>query len=560
MAPQVRARTGRTTKRPAFFAVVAAVLMAIAATPPVPAAVPTPKIDLQVTKTASAATAVAGGTLSYTIEVTNGGPSGALAVVLEDILPAAVTFSAAASTRGSCSETAGTVTCTIGPMLAGDVVTVTVDVAIAADASGDLVNTATVRNDEPGPGAPEDTDPDNDATSVSTPIPLPPEPARLDVVLFDQDDQGREPGGLVAGDPFTYVFAIVNTGGQAATVDKVEIRLEDQRRLQVSGFGTCRPTRPQVIECPAATVPAGGAATVEIDVVVITGNPMTLEATATAFVAGGAELSDVEPTPVNGGPLQPGPIELRLSMAPPRRSIAIGETATIALRIENVSDFTATGARVAVTVPPGLSLAAGPELWEVPSLPARTGAMVELTLSGDEPGAWLIGGEVVAADQSDAASDPGDGVGSDTARAEVSVTQVLAAALVAPAGLVFADADGDGVADAGEAGHAGVAVRLVDPQGVAVAAALTGADGRYALGPVPAGHRVEVLSAGFVPTTPSARLARSGAVDFGLRAQEMIPATGFAAGEGAAAGLALLAAGVALVALAPRRRSRRRDR
>ena len=65
--------------------------------------------DLAVTKTASNSV-VAGTTLTYTIHVTNSGPSNASGVILTDILPAGVTFvspspcSFRSGVRGSCGR------------------------------------------------------------------------------------------------------------------------------------------------------------------------------------------------------------------------------------------------------------------------------------------------------------------------------------------------------------------------------------------------------------------------------------------------------------------------
>jgi len=102
--------------------------------------------DLVVVKTADQATAQVGIELTYTVTVTNNGPATAVNTVLTDTLPAAgITYVSCATTQGTCAEAGGIVTVTIGDILPGDTVTVTI--VIMPDEGGDLVNTATAVSD-----------------------------------------------------------------------------------------------------------------------------------------------------------------------------------------------------------------------------------------------------------------------------------------------------------------------------------------------------------------------------------------------------------------------------
>ena len=59
------------------------------------------EVDLTITKTDSADPVVAGGQLTYTLVVTNNGPSSATSVVVTDTLPAVLTFVSGSSTSGT---------------------------------------------------------------------------------------------------------------------------------------------------------------------------------------------------------------------------------------------------------------------------------------------------------------------------------------------------------------------------------------------------------------------------------------------------------------------------
>ena len=73
-----------------------------------------PAADLAVTKTDSPDPVAVGQQLTYTVGVSNAGPSSATGITVTDTLPAGVTFNSATPSQGSCSQSAGTVTCSLG--------------------------------------------------------------------------------------------------------------------------------------------------------------------------------------------------------------------------------------------------------------------------------------------------------------------------------------------------------------------------------------------------------------------------------------------------------------
>jgi len=119
-----------------------------------------PSSDLAISKTDSADPVTVGNLLTYTITVTNNGPSTATGVTMTDALPGTLTFVSATPSQGSCT-TRGTIRCDLGILVTGDSATVTI--VVVPTQPGDINNTAAVSADEPDP----DTS-NNSATQVTT--------------------------------------------------------------------------------------------------------------------------------------------------------------------------------------------------------------------------------------------------------------------------------------------------------------------------------------------------------------------------------------------------------
>src|SRR6185312_11173205 len=143
-----------------------------------------PVADLSITNTDGVTSVTAGGTTTYTITVTNGGPDEVTSATLTDAAPAGITFGS-----WTCSVTnpgsGGSVTSACGAavgsgdinttltMKSGAVITYTVTASIAPAASGSLANTASVAApvgaSDPTPGNNSATD--TDAVTVA-PLPM----------------------------------------------------------------------------------------------------------------------------------------------------------------------------------------------------------------------------------------------------------------------------------------------------------------------------------------------------------------------------------------------------
>ena len=107
----------------------------------------TPKIDLAIDKSDSEDPVAPGAQFSYTLVVTNNGPSNATGVFVTDALPAHVTY--VSSSRTNLGQTAGQLRFDVGNMAVGASTTVTVTVKVDPTFVGTLLNTTEVRANEP---------------------------------------------------------------------------------------------------------------------------------------------------------------------------------------------------------------------------------------------------------------------------------------------------------------------------------------------------------------------------------------------------------------------------
>ena len=140
----------------------------------------------------------AGATLQYTITPTNAGPSVAADVTVTDTLPATVTFGAFTTTSGwSCSEAAGTITCTRAALATGANVPIVFTVT-APNQGGTITNSATITS-----ATTPDPNTANNAASINTAV-----DARADLSIAVVDD----PDPVATGATLTYTIQVANAG------------------------------------------------------------------------------------------------------------------------------------------------------------------------------------------------------------------------------------------------------------------------------------------------------------------------------------------------------------
>jgi len=299
-----------------------------------------PAADVSVTKNDSPDPVAVGSNLTYTITVTNNGPSAAAGVSLTDALPANVAFVSANSTLGVCAEAAGTVTCTIGALPNGASATITIVVTPQAPAVGIISNTATATAPtfDHVPGNNSDTE----ATIVQP-------SADLAVTKADAPDP------VNVGQNFTYTVVVANNGPNTAS----GVSLSDPLPAGVafvsanSTVGTCSQAAGTVI-CAIGSLASGASATITIVVTVQPGPGRALTNTATASATGSSD-----PVPGNNSGTATTTVNPNADLAVTKSDspdpVTVGSNLTYTVTVTNQGPDPAASVTMTDTLPAGVT-------------------------------------------------------------------------------------------------------------------------------------------------------------------------------------------------------------
>src|SRR5438445_396370 len=191
--------------------------------------------------------AAAGTDITYTVTVTNNGPSTSSGGTVTDTLPAGTTFAGASS---GCSQTApNVVTCSFGTLAAGVSLTFSIGAHIDPAAQGTIVNTAEVRSTQPL----EDMNPANNTATASTMVQR----------LADLAITKTGPGKGTAGTDITYTVIVTNNGPSTSSVGTGTDTLPAGTTFAGASSG-CSQTAPNVVTCSVGALAPGGSATFSI--------------------------------------------------------------------------------------------------------------------------------------------------------------------------------------------------------------------------------------------------------------------------------------------------------
>jgi len=120
--------------------------------------------DLTLTSQTSAAQIVAGGSFTYTVQLSNAGPDDAADVVFSDVPPAGVTFNSCSSTLGACTVSGGGASLNLGTLPDGATVTITIQATLSAT----ITDGTTLANTPSVTSSVSDPDPSNNSGSAGS--------------------------------------------------------------------------------------------------------------------------------------------------------------------------------------------------------------------------------------------------------------------------------------------------------------------------------------------------------------------------------------------------------
>ena len=338
--------------------------------------------DLAVFKTVSDPTPNVGDTIEFAIAVANYGPDTATEVVVNDLLPAGVTFVSYQASQGSYASvsgvwTIGTVTTADFPVL---VITATVDRPVSG-VPAPVTNTATVSGREYDPNPDNNTD-----TATETP-----QYADLDVVKQVSDATPN------VGDTITYTITLTNLGVDTGTGVTILDTLPTLTGLQ---FVSAQPSQGTYTVgtgvWDVGTVDTVYPRTLTIQAIVLapsSGTPQPQTNTASVRTS-----DQYDPDPDNNTDSvteTPKYADLKVEKVVDDARPNVGDTITFTVTLSNLGKDTATDVTIADTLPSGLaflsatpaqgSYDSGTGIWEVGSLASSgstTLAITALVVSG----------------------------------------------------------------------------------------------------------------------------------------------------------------------------------
>ena len=294
-----------------------------------------PVADLVVTKSDSPDPALVGQPLTYTVGIQNSGPSSAPSVSMSDTLPAGVTFNSAVPSQGSCSQSAGTVTCPLGTIANG--ASASIQITVTPQSTGSITNTASASSTI--------SDPNNANNSASAATLVDPS---ADLSLT----KGDSPDPVLQGSELTYNLTVANAGPSSATSVVVTDTLPSGVTYNsgLASQGSCVNSS-GTVSCSLGTIASGANATIQIKVTPPATGQITNQASVASAVSDPSAANNTAGAVTNVDPIA----DLSLTKSDSPDPVASGQPLTYTLGIQNSGPSSAADVTVTDTLPGGVT-------------------------------------------------------------------------------------------------------------------------------------------------------------------------------------------------------------
>ncbi len=378
--------------------------------------------DLSLSKIASSATTVVGDDVTFTLRITNDGPSDATGVQVTDKLPTGLAY---LSNNGGGSYNANTGVWNVGSVASGTSKVLKIKARVTK--AGANTNSAEVTaSDQPDP----DSTPGNDDASEDDQASATVGGTQIDLSLTNVVADGT----IKRGETTTFTVTVRNDGSADATGVSVADAI---------------PAGLTVIGSNAGQGSFGGGDWTVGNLAIGESATLTVEVRADAdgsfdsiAQVSAANEPDVDSAPGNDDGDQSEDdeakatvvvtpvIDLEVEVSASATNVNVGDNVTLFIDVSNVGPSDGTGIASTIQLPPGLAFVSDngngsydptTGIFTIGDLDAGDDTRLEIVVRVEQPGALTPVAEITAADQDDIDSTPGNGIASEDDQDDVTI-------------------------------------------------------------------------------------------------------------------------------------------